>query len=71
MIVGSREIYFSLPGNKKPVKEEKTANFAFASVVSNSYIKSGSILSKNIWVRRPGNGDFKAEYYEKLLKKSF
>ncbi len=71
LIVGSREIYFSLPGNKKPVKEEKkTANFAFASVVSNSYIKSGSILSKkNIWVRRPGNGDFKAEYYEKLLGK--
>ena len=22
---------------------------------------------KNIWVRRPGTGDFKAEYYEKWI----
>ena len=69
LILGSREIHKSLPGKVKPVKDEKnTANFAFASVVSNENIKAGTILSKkNIWVRRPGTGDFKAEYYEKLI----
>lgn len=71
LILGSKEIFMSLPGKKKPVKEEKnTANFAFASVVSNSYIKAGSILTKkNIWVRRPGNGDFNAEKFKDLLGK--
>ena len=40
LILGSREIHKSLPGKVKPVKSEKnTANFAFASVVSNENIK--------------------------------
>ncbi len=71
LIIGSREIYKSLPGEVKPVKDEKkTANFAFASIVSNEQIKAGTILTKkNIWVRRPGTGDFKAELYKKLIGK--
>ncbi len=71
LIIGSREIYKSLPGKVTPVKDEKkTANFAFASVVSNEQIKAGTILTKkNIWVRRPGTGDFKAEFYKKLIGK--
>ena len=74
LIVGSKKIHVSLPGKKIPVKEEKdTANFAFASVVSIKEIKNGEILTKkNIWVRRPGNGDFLANDYSKLLgKESF
>ena len=65
-------IYRAIPGGIKPIsKEKKTANFAFASVVSNLDIKKGEILNKNnIWVRRPGNGDFSAnEYYSLLGKK--
>ena len=71
LIVGAKKIHLSLPGNKKPVKEEgNTAKFAFASVVSNQVIKSGEVLNnKNIWVRRPGTGDFKASEYKKLIGK--
>ena len=33
--------------------------FAFASVVAIKNIKKGSMLNKkNIWVKRPGTGDF-------------
>ena len=33
-------------------------------------IEKGTILNKNnIWVRRPGNGDFKAEEYYSLIGK--
>ena len=64
-------IYRAIPGGIKPIsKEKKTANFAFASVVSNLDIKKGEILNKNnIWVRRPGNGDFCADEYYSLLGK--
>jgi len=38
--------------------------------VSNSDIKKGEILNKNnIWVRRPGTGDYSAEKYYYLLGK--
>ena len=71
LLKGINQIYKARPGGIKPVKEEKkTANFAFASVVSNKDIKAGEILTKkNIWVRRPGNGDFTAEQYYSLLGK--
>ncbi|MCI5054374.1 MAG: N-acetylneuraminate synthase family protein [Pelagibacteraceae bacterium] len=56
---------------KKVLKEEiVTANFAYASVVTVSNIKKGERLSnKNIWVKRPGTGDFLAKSYKKLLGK--
>ena len=39
-------------------------------MVSNANLKKGEILNNNnIWVRRPGNGDFKAEEYYSLLGK--
>jgi len=64
-------IHRAIPGGIKPItKEKKTAKFAFASVVSNLDIKKGEILNKNnIWVRRPGNGDFCADEYYSLLGK--
>ena len=69
LLKGIESIYKAIPGGIKPIpKEKKTSNFAFASVVSNSDLKKGEILNKNnIWVRRPGNGDFKAEEYYSLL----
>ena len=71
LVKGVELIYKAMPGGVKPIiKERKTANFAFASVVSNSNIKKGEILNKNnTWVRRPGNGDFVAEEYYSLLGK--
>ena len=71
LLHGVELIHQAKPGGIKPVKEEKkTAEFAFASVVSNRDIQSGEILSKrNIWVRRPGTGDFSAEDYPSLIGK--
>ena len=64
-------VYFSNGSNKKISKiEKKTANFAFASVVSIKNINKGEKLSKkNIWVKRPGLGDFLAGDFKKLLGK--
>lgn len=71
LLKGIDSIYKAMPGGIKPIlKEKKTSNFAFASVVSDASLKKGEILNKNnIWVRRPGNGDFKAEEYYSLLGK--
>ena len=71
LLEGIDAIYKAIPGSIKPIpKEKKTSNFAFASVVSNANLKKGEILNENnIWVRRPGNGDFKAEEYYSLLGK--
>ena len=61
----------SLPGKKEPIKEEVvTMRFAFASVVSNIFIKKGSILTKNnICLKRPGTGDFSTKDFTKILGK--
>lgn len=71
LIKGVNSIYQAIPGGIKPIpKEKKTANFAFASVVANKDLEKGTILNKdNIWVRRPGNGDFSAEKYYSLIGK--
>ncbi|MCM2131832.1 N-acetylneuraminate synthase family protein [Larsenimonas rhizosphaerae] len=56
-------------GTKGAVPEEKpTIDFAYASVVAIAPIKEGETLSKdNIWVKRPGSGDFSAAEYNALL----
>ncbi len=71
LIDGCNKIFISLPGKKEPVKEElSTMKFAFASVVSIKDIKKGEKLStKNIWVKRPGNGNFLAKDFRKLIGK--
>jgi N-acetylneuraminate synthase len=68
LILGSNAIFNARGGIKKPLPEEKkTIAFAFASVVSTKEIKKGDILSeKNIFVRRPGGGDFKIKDLKKL-----
>jgi len=71
IINGSQIVFKSLKGEKKPLLEEKkTIAFAFASVVSIKEINQGEKLSnKNIFVRRPGNGEFKVKDLEKLYGK--
>ena len=63
LIEGANILFYQRGGKKEPVKEEiETAKFAFASVVSINDIKKGEKLGKkNIWVKRPGTGDIKAE----------
>ncbi|KAB7667658.1 N-acetylneuraminate synthase family protein [Plesiomonas shigelloides] len=58
-------------GSKTILPEEKvTIDFAYASVVTTMDIKKGDVLTKeNIWVKRPGTGDFLAGDYESLLGK--
>ena len=70
LIKGSKIIFESMNGKKKPLREEsKTIAFAFASVAA---IKDISInekfTTKNIFPIRPGNGFFKVKNYRDLLK---
>jgi len=71
LIKGVDLIHKAIPGGIKPIsREKKTANFAFASVVANKDLEKGTILNRNnIWIRRPGNGDFRAEEYYSLIGK--
>ena len=70
-IQGSLEIYKARGGSKGSIKAEApTMAFAFASVVTIGEIKEGEKFSEeNIWVKRPGIGDFLAKDYKKLLGK--
>ena len=73
LISASKAIHdaLSYKGKKKPLREEnKTIKFAYASVVTIKSIKKGEKLSmKNLWVKRPGNGDFLAKKFKNLLGK--
>ena len=71
LIEGSKTIFLARGGDKFPVKqEEPTIAFAFASVVAIKDILPGEFLNKeNIWVKRPGGGDFNVNDFENLLGK--
>ncbi|QWE08958.1 N-acetylneuraminate synthase family protein [Polynucleobacter ibericus] len=69
LIEGSNIIFAARGGEKGPVEAETpTIAFAFASVVAIRDIAPGQKLTEeNIWVKRPGGGDFTALDYELLL----
>ena len=71
LITNSKLIKSMLGGKKCAAKEEKvTINFAFATVVAIEDIKQGEIFNhSNTWVKRPGTGEIKAEFYEKVIGK--
>lgn len=71
LIEGSRTIFAARGGHKGPVEAEApTIAFAFASVVATKDIQPGECLAEdNIWVKRPGGGDFGVLDYESLLGK--
>ena len=62
LIYGANMIFLASGGRKEIVPEEvSTANFAFASVVSIKDIYPGEPLTEdNIWIKRPGTGEFNA-----------
>ncbi|MBI4982281.1 MAG: N-acetylneuraminate synthase family protein [Candidatus Omnitrophica bacterium] len=71
LIQGSEAIHNALGGKKDILCEEKpTIDFAYACVVAIKDIKRGSKFTyDNIWVKRPGTGEIKAEFFESLLNK--
>ncbi|WP_121662791.1 N-acetylneuraminate synthase family protein [Metabacillus litoralis] len=71
LITASSEIAKMRGGKKEAAVEEKvTSDFAFATIVTIKELKQGDILTEdNIWVKRPGLGEIKAESYKSLLGK--
>lgn len=61
-----------LGGDKIAAEEEKvTIDFAFSTVVAIKEIKKGEKLTiDNIWVKRPGTGEIKAEFFNDILNKT-
>ena len=72
LIEGSNLIWQMRGGTKEPANEEKvTIDFAFATVVAIKDIKKGEKFTKqNIWVKRPGTGDYLAEKYNNIIGKT-
>lgn len=71
LIEGSKVLFAARGGEKVPVEAEApTIAFAFSSVVVIEDIEPGQVLSeRNIWLKRPGGGDFSVSDYETLLGK--
>lgn len=71
LIEASNEVYEMRNGDKSSIIDEKvTKDFAFATVVSIKPIKKGEIFTMdNIWVKRPGIGEIKAEDFKNILGK--
>ena len=71
LILNSKLIKSMLGGRKEAAKEEQaTIDFAFATVVAIKDISNGEKFSHdNIWVKRPGTGEIKAEYFYDIINK--
>jgi len=69
LIKSSIEIAQMRGGKKEAAPEEQvTIDFAFATVVTTGEISKGEFLTKdNIWVKRPGTGEIRAEHYNELV----
>lgn len=68
LIEGSKILFYARGDNKNPIDEEKpTIEFAYASVTAIKNINEGELLTEeNIWVKRPGTGDFLAKDLKSL-----
>jgi N-acetylneuraminate synthase len=71
LIESTKIIHEAGGGDKVPLSgEAATIRFAYASVVAIDNIKVGEVLSENnIWVKRPGTGEYLADKYDSLLGK--
>ena len=69
LVDGSRNIFQALGGDKSILPDEQpTIDFAYASVVTIRPIRAGEVFSgENLWVKRPGTGEFLARDYAGLL----
>ncbi len=71
LIKGSRAIAEAMIGHKEIQPEERPViDFAYASVVTISPIRKNEIFTTdNLWVKRPGTGDFLADDFCQILGK--
>jgi len=71
LVNGSRAVWEARNGLKEIQPQEKPViDFAYASVVTISSLSKGESFSlNNIWVKRPGTGDFLAKDFYGLLNK--
>ena len=71
VIKESKRIFDFKKGRKNFLKSEQvTRDFAFASVVAIRDIKKNEKFDQsNIWIKRPGTGDFKLDQLKNLYKK--
>ncbi len=69
LLRAAQEVPQMTGGTKEALPEEQvTIDFAFATVVTIAPIKAGEAFTReNLWVKRPGTGEIKAESYESLL----
>lgn len=69
LIAGARAIYLSLGGDKTVLPEEMpTIAFAYASVVTIADVRAGERFDlNNVWVKRPGTGEIRAERLNEIL----
>ena len=69
LMADSRTMWQERGGHKEPAIEEKpTSNFAFATVVTIAPVKTGErFTTQNIWVKRPGTGEIRAEEFDDIL----
>lgn len=69
LVVGSNAVWQAAKGSKQILPgEQPVIDFAYASVVSIAPITAGESLSlDNVWVRRPGTGEFPANQLKALL----
>lgn len=69
LIVGSHAVWEALSGGKEIQSgEQPVIEFAYASVVTIAPISEGETFSlENLWVKRPGTGDFHASQLNELI----
>jgi N-acetylneuraminate synthase len=72
LIEGVQAVYQALGGTKNILDgERRTAEFAYACVVStNSIIKGEKLHSGNVWVKRPGTGEIHAKDFGAVIGKT-
>lgn len=71
LVNGAKAIWQARGGSKTVLPEEKPVMaFAYACVVAIRDIKADETLSlDNIWVKRPGTGEIKAEFFNTIIGK--
>lgn len=72
LLEGTNAIWKARGGEKEVLPaEERTIEFAFASVVTTTQVKEGQQLGRsNCWVKRPGTGEIGPEHYETVIGRS-
>jgi sialic acid synthase SpsE len=72
LVRASQDIFKMRGGSKYELLDEEqvTRDFAYASVVTIKPIQKGEVFTlDNLWVKRPGDGEFMASDFEKILGK--